>query len=87
MAFVHICADAHSPRGQAGNGVYELTNTVHPGGGDTFVKLCAGNGRIKGKPLKTVNWADITNIHPYVSEIVCARHRALIYVLKKVFHP
>ena len=48
--------------------MYELTDRVHPGGRDTFEKLCAGNGRIKGTPLKTVNWADIPDaFHPYVS--------------------
>ena len=32
---------------QAGNGVYELTDTysvVHPGAEDIFEKICAGNG-------------------------------------------
>ena len=52
---------------QAGNGVYELMDRVHPGGGNTFEKLCTGNGRAPGKPLKTVGWADITGAHPYVS--------------------
>ena len=51
--------------------MYELTDTVHPGGGDTFKKLCAGNGRTKGTPLKTVNWAGITGAHPYVSVLAC----------------
>ena len=46
--------------------MYELTDRVHPGYGDAFVKLCAGNGRTKGKPLKTINWAGITGAHPYV---------------------
>ncbi len=54
-------------RVQAGNGVYELTTTVHPGAGDAFKNICAGNGRTKGKPLKTVNWASIPkSSHPYV---------------------
>lgn len=52
---------------QAGNGVYELTDRIHPGGGNTFENLCAGNGRSKGKPLKSVGWADIIRFHPYVS--------------------
>ena len=51
--------------------MYELTDRVHPGGGDTFTKLCAGKGRIKGKPLKTVNWAGIGGFHPYVRDIKC----------------
>ena len=52
---------------QAGNGVYELTNTVHRGGGNAFKNICAGNGRTKGKPLKTVNWASIPGAyHQYV---------------------
>ena len=51
--------------------MYELTNRVHPGGGDTFTKLCAGNGRTKGTPLKTVNWAGIGGFHPYVRDIEC----------------
>ena len=59
-------------RVQAGNGVYELTTTVHPGGGDTFKKLCAGNGLTKGKPLKTVNWASLNGAHPYVQNSVCS---------------
>ena len=46
--------------------MYELTDRVHPGYGDAFVKLCEGNGRTKGKPLKTINWAGITGAHPYV---------------------
>ena len=51
---------------QAGNGVYEFTDRVHPGGGDTFETLCAGNGRTKGKPLKTVNWVGIDgSFHQY----------------------
>ena len=50
---------------QAGNGVYEFTDRVHPGGGDVFKNLCAGNGRTKGKPLKTVNWLSIPgSYHP-----------------------
>ena len=56
---------------QAGNGVYELTDTVHPGGGDAFKNLCAGNGRTKGTPLKTVNWAAINTAHPYVDDVEC----------------
>merc|ERR1711934_638594 len=48
----------------AGNGVYELTDMRHPGGGDTFERICAGNGRTKGRPLKAVNWAVITQLHP-----------------------
>ena len=56
---------------QAGNGVYELTDTVHPGSGDAFKNLCAGNGRTKGTPLKTVNWAAITGSHPYVGDVEC----------------
>ena len=56
---------------QAGNGVYELTDTVHPGGGAAFKNLCAGNGRTKGTPLKTVNWAAITVAHPYVGDVEC----------------
>ena len=66
-----MSVDARLPRLQAGNGVYELTDTNHPGGGDTFVKLCAGNGRTKGKPLKTVNWAGIGGFHPYVRDTEC----------------
>ena len=54
---------------QAGNGVYELTNMVHPGGGNTFKNLCAGNGMTSGKPLKTVNWARYSRNHPYVRDI------------------
>ena len=56
----------HTILPQAGNGVYELTDAVHPGGGAVFKNLCAGNGRTKGRPLKTVNWADILlSSHPY----------------------
>ena len=51
--------------------MYELTDRVHPGYGDAFVKLCEGNGRTKGKPLKTINWAGITGAHPYVRDIEC----------------
>ena len=61
-----LLPSTHTALLQAGNGVYELTDRVHPGGGDTFTKLCAGKGRIKGKPLKTVNWAGIGSFHPYV---------------------
>ena len=51
--------------------MYELTDTNHPGGGDTFKKLCEGNGMTKGKPLKTVNWAGYSGSHPYVQDIEC----------------
>ena len=46
--------------------MYELTDLVHPGTGPAFKNICAGNGRTKGKPLKTVNWAGITGSHPCV---------------------
>ena len=49
--------------------MYELTDRKHPGGGDTFKKLCAGNGMSSGKPLKTVNWAGYSGAHPYVRDI------------------
>ena len=51
--------------------MYELTDRVHPGAGDTFKKLCAGNGMTKGTPLKTVNWAGYSASHPYVRDIEC----------------
>ena len=48
--------------------MYELTDTfVHPGGAAAINNICAGNGRTKGKPLKTVNWASIPGAaHSYV---------------------
>ena len=50
--------------------MYELLNTYHPGGGDTFENLCAGKGRVGGFPLKTVNWADIPfAFHPCVRDV------------------
>lgn len=55
---------------QAGNGVYEFKSMDHPGGGDTFVQLCRGNGRTKGKPLKTVNWLNIQGaFHGFVASL------------------
>ena len=51
---------------QAGNGVYDLTNRVQPGGGDVFTKLCTGKGRTNGQPLKSVNWLTTQgSFHPY----------------------
>ena len=67
---VHLTCALPHPLPQAGNGVYEFTDRVHPGGGDTFTTLCAGNGRTKGEPLKTVNWLSIPgSFHSYVWDI------------------